>query len=48
MKITAFALLALGASSSAYVVTDNNQVADNAVAARTPVRLITLDERHID
>jgi hypothetical protein len=36
MKITAFALLALGASTSAYVVPDS-KAAENAVEARMPV-----------
>lgn len=37
MKISVLALLALGASSSAYVVPDTKQVVDNAVAARMSV-----------
>jgi hypothetical protein len=36
MRFTAITLLALGASTSAYVV-PNNKVAENAVAARMPV-----------
>jgi hypothetical protein len=39
MKITAFALLALGASTSAYVVPSDAK-AENAVEARMPVSLI--------
>jgi hypothetical protein len=37
MRITALALLALGASTSAYVVPDNGQLSENAVEARMPV-----------
>jgi hypothetical protein len=36
MRFTALTLLALGASTSAYVV-PNNKVVENAVAARMPV-----------
>jgi hypothetical protein len=41
MKFTALTLLALGASTSAYVVPNNKVVEENAVEARMPVRLIT-------
>jgi hypothetical protein len=37
MKITALALLALGASTSAYVVPNSRPVEKNAVAARMVV-----------
>jgi hypothetical protein len=37
MRFTALTLLALGASTSAYVVPSNKQVSDNAVEARMPV-----------
>lgn len=37
MRFTALTLLALGASTSAYVVPNNKQAVDNAVEARMPV-----------
>jgi hypothetical protein len=37
MRITALTLLALGASTSAYVVPNDKKVADNGVEARMPV-----------
>ena len=37
MRFTALTLLALGASTSAYVVPNNKQAVDNAVKARMPV-----------
>jgi hypothetical protein len=39
MRFTLLALLALGASSSAYVVPDTKQVQGNAVAARAAVSI---------
>jgi len=41
MRFTAITLLALGASTTAYVV-PNNKVVDNAVKSRMPVSLATL------
>jgi hypothetical protein len=42
MRFTALTLLALGASTSAYVVPNNKQAVDNAVKARMPVSWLIL------